>query len=87
MARPRSVKERGGRLTLRIGVRYDPRPMKKRTATKKKSAAKPRAAKKSSAKASKPAPRAAAAPAARAQSYTPQPLKTDGWAPFRYPLQ
>jgi len=61
--------------------------MKKRTATKKKSAAKPRAAKKSSSKARKPAARAAATPAPRVQPYTPQPIKTDGWAPFRYPLQ
>ena len=62
--------------------------MKKRTATKKKSAAKPRAAKKkSSSKARKPAARAASAPAPRVQPYTPQPIKTDGWAPFRYPLQ
>jgi hypothetical protein len=69
--------------------------MKKRTPSKKKSAAKPRAAKKSPPKARKPAaraaaapaPRAAAAPAPRVQAYTPQPLKTDGWAPFRYPLQ
>ena len=61
--------------------------MKKRTATKKKSGAKPRAAKKSPSKASKPAARAAAAPAPRVQPYTPQPIKTDGWAPFRYPLQ
>ena len=62
--------------------------MKKRApTTKKKSAAKPRAAKKSSAKAKKPAARAAATPAPRVQAYTPQPLKTDGWAPFRYPLQ
>jgi hypothetical protein len=62
--------------------------MKKRTATtKKKSAAKPRAAKKSSVKAKKPATRAAATPAPRAQPYTPQAIKSDGWAPFRYPLQ
>jgi hypothetical protein len=61
--------------------------MKKRAPTKKKSAAKPRAAKKSSSKAKKPAARVAATPAPRAQPYTPQPLKTDGWAPFRYPLQ
>jgi len=61
--------------------------MKKRTAAKKKSAAKPRAAKKSSSKAGKPAARAVAAPAPRVQPYTPQPIKTDGWAPFRYPLQ
>jgi hypothetical protein len=62
--------------------------MKKRApAKKKKTAAKPRAAKKSSAKVKKPAARAAAAPAPRAQAYTPAPIKTDGWAPFRYPLQ
>ena len=61
--------------------------MKKRTAAKTKSAAKPRAAKKSSSKARKPAARAAVAPVARVQPYTPQPIKTDGWAPFRYPLQ
>ena len=57
--------------------------MKKRAPTKKKSAAKPRAAKKSSSKAKKPA----ATPAPRVQAYTPQPIKSDGWAPFRYPLQ
>jgi hypothetical protein len=62
--------------------------MKKRAPAKKKSAAKPRpAAKKSSAKVKKPAARAAAAPAPRAQAYTPAPIKTDGWAPFRYPLR
>jgi hypothetical protein len=61
--------------------------MKKRAPTKKKSAAKPRAAKKSSSKARKPAARAAATPAPRVQAYTPQPIKSDGWAPFRYPLQ
>ena len=62
--------------------------MKKRAPVKKKSAAaKPRAAKKSSAKVKKPAARAAAAPTPRAQAYTPAPIKTDGWAPFRYPLQ
>jgi len=87
VARTRSVKEPTARLTLRIGVRYDPATMKKRTATRKKSAAKPRAAKKSPAKAKKPAARAATAPAPRVQPYTPQPIKTDGWAPFRYPLQ
>jgi len=62
--------------------------MKKRAPAKKKGAAKPRAAaKKSSAKVKKPAARAAAGPAPRAQAYTPAPIKTDGWAPFRYPLQ
>ena len=63
--------------------------MKKRAPTKKKkkSAAKPRAAKKSSVKAKKPATRAAATPAPRVQPYTPQAIKSDGWAPFRYPLQ
>ena len=61
--------------------------MKKRAPAKKKSVAKPRAAKKSSAKVKKPAARAAAAPTPRAQAYTPAPIKTDGWAPFRYPLQ
>jgi len=47
--------------------------MKKR-ATKRKDAAKrkPRAAK--------------AAKAARKSAYTPPPLKSDGWPPFRYPL-
>ena len=62
--------------------------MKKHAPKKKKSAAKPpRAAKKSSVKAKKPATRAAATPAPRAQPYTPQAIKSDGWAPFRYPLQ
>ena len=61
--------------------------MKKRAPTKKKSAAKPPAAKKSSAKPKKPVTGAAATPAPRAQPYTPQALKSDGWAPFRYPLQ
>ena len=60
--------------------------MKKRTVTKKKSAAKPRAAKKSSSKAKKPVARPAVTSAPRAQPYTPPPLKTDCWAPFRYPL-
>lgn len=32
-------------------------------------------------------PRPAAAPAATAGRYEPPPLKSDGWAPFRYPPQ
>jgi hypothetical protein len=61
--------------------------MKKRAATKKKSVAKPAAKKQSgSARAGKPAPKAAA-PVARASSYTPAPIRGDGWPPFRYPLQ
>ena len=64
--------------------------MKKRAT--KKSAAKPRAAKKASVKAKKPATkkpvaRAGATPAARVTPYTLAPIKSDGWPPFRYPLQ
>jgi hypothetical protein len=60
--------------------------MKKRAATKKKSVAKPAAKKKSgSARTGKPAAKPAAP--ARASSYTPGPIKGEGWPPFRYPLQ
>jgi len=59
--------------------------MKKRAAktkgsTKAKRTAKPAAARSGSKAAS-------AARASRASSYTPPPLKGDGWPPFRYPLQ
>ena len=63
--------------------------MKKRatkTGAKKKGAAKAkRAARPGRARAT-----ATAKPAARSSgtgSYTPPPLKSDGWPPFRYPLQ
>jgi hypothetical protein len=60
--------------------------------TAKKSAGKKPAAKavaKKSVKKPAPAPKArVAAPAAKASggTYTPQPIKGIGWAPFRYPL-
>lgn len=61
--------------------------MKKRA---KKSAAKSVAPKKkAAARAKKPASRkSAAAPATprSASTYTPAPLASDGWPPFRYPL-
>jgi hypothetical protein len=59
--------------------------MKKR-ATQKKGLAKARhAAKPSTARA---AVKTTQAPRmARAASYTPAPLKSDGWPPFRYPVQ
>jgi len=60
--------------------------MKKR-AKKTKSVVKPGVAKKGAAKPGKPAARAAAAPAAKATPYTPAPIKSDGWPPFRYPLK
>lgn len=62
--------------------------MKKRAA-KKKPAAKSGAAKKktSTARAKKPAAKTAGPATARVASYTPAPLKGDGWPPFRYPLQ
>jgi hypothetical protein len=59
--------------------------MKKRA---KKSAAKTAAPKKKAgAKAKKPTTTKAAAPVTRSVStYTPAPLTSDGWPPFRYPL-
>lgn len=70
--------------------------MAKKPATKPAaaSAKKPVAAKKPAQKAAakpgvkvaaSPAPAAAAAP--RRQTYTPQPIESTGWAPFRYPPQ
>jgi hypothetical protein len=59
-------------------------PAKKPVAAKKpvqKAAAKPAVKK----VAASPAPAAAAAP--RRQTYTPQPIESTGWAPFRYPPQ
>lgn len=62
--------------------------MKKRVAKKKPAAKRAVAKKKTSpAKAKKPAARAAGPATARVASYTPAPLKGDGWPPFRYPLQ
>jgi hypothetical protein len=44
--------------------------------------------KKAAARAKKPASRKSAAPSATTVSrYTPAPLTSDGWPPFRYPLQ
>ena len=54
---------------------------------KAKRAAKPRAAKKAGVKSTKPAARTAVTATAKATPYTPAPLKSDGWAPFRYPLR
>jgi hypothetical protein len=60
--------------------------MKKRAATKK-SAAKPRAAKKAGTR-TKPKPAArTGSPTVKVSGYTPPALKSDGWPPFRYPLQ
>jgi hypothetical protein len=58
----------------------------KRRAKKTKSAAKPRTAKKGAAKPKQSAGKAAA-PATKPTPYTPAPIKSDGWPPFRYPLQ
>ena len=57
------------------------KPVKKQAAAKKAAATKP-AARRAAAK-----KQAAARPAARrAATYTPAPLQSTGWAPFRYPL-
>jgi hypothetical protein len=56
------------------------RAAKKKVAPKPKRAAKPSAAR--SAAKVPPAPRTS-----RPASYTPSPLKSDGWPPFRYPVQ
>jgi hypothetical protein len=60
--------------------------MKKRAA-KPKRAAKSAAKTKSSAGARKPAAKAAVTTTPKATPYTPAPLKSDGWPPFRYPLR
>jgi hypothetical protein len=63
--------------------------MKKRAPKKKKAAVKPGAAKAkktSSAKAKRPVAKAAATVTVKATPYSPAPLKSDGWPPFRYPL-
>ena len=61
-------------------------PAKKPVAAKKAVVAK-KAAARPAAKpvATSPTPAAAAAP--RRQTYTPQPIESTGWAPFRYPPQ
>ena len=56
-------------------------------AVKAKRAARPSAAKKSGTKARKPAAKTAVTATAKVTPYTPAPLKSDGWAPFRYPLR
>jgi len=60
--------------------------MKKRAAktkgsTKAKRTAKPAASRPAAAKPT------SATRATRAPSYTPPPLKSDGWPPFRYPVR
>jgi hypothetical protein len=60
--------------------------MKKR-AVKAKRAAKPSAAKKTGGRTKKPASKVAVMDTPKATPYTPAPLKSDGWPPFRYPLQ
>jgi hypothetical protein len=59
----------------------------KKSASKRKRAAKPSAARKSTAKTKKPAAKAAGTATVKVTPYTPAPLKGDGWPPFRYPLQ
>ena len=68
------------RLTTARGLRYHSRPMKKRATKMKASTKVKRAAKPSAGRsAAKPTPASS-----RAASYTPPPLKSDGWPPFRY---
>jgi hypothetical protein len=59
--------------------------MKKRGAKTKGSTKVKRAAKPAIARAATKA--APATQGSRTTSYTPPPLKSDGWPPFRYPLQ
>jgi hypothetical protein len=60
-------------------------PAKKPGAAKKPVVAQKAAAKPAKKVAPSPAPAATGAP--RNQTYTPQPIESTGWAPFRYPPQ
>jgi DnaK suppressor protein len=61
-------------------------PAKKPGAAKKPVVAQ-KAAAKPAAKKVAPGPAPAATGAPRRQTYTPQPIESTGWAPFRYPPQ